>query len=60
MSVINMKKIIIYAKVFRHGPFDILGGGGLGIFSKKISLLWFWLKKIILLNGTMKKIICLQ
>ena len=23
----------------RHGPFDILGGGGAGIFWKKISLL---------------------
>ena len=46
----------------RHGPFDIRGGGGgaLGFFRKKISLLWFWLKKLILLNGTVKKIICLQ
>ena len=43
----------------RHGPFDILGGGA-GIFWKKNSLLWFWLKKINLLNGTVKKIICLQ
>ena len=42
----------------RHGPFDILGGPGL--FWKKISLLWFWLKKINLLNGKVKKIICLQ
>ena len=32
-------------KCVRHGPFDILGGGGLGIFSKKISLLWFCQKK---------------
>ena len=42
-------------RFIRHGPFDILGGGGLGLFSKKISLLQFWLKKIILLNGTVKK-----
>ena len=47
---------------FRHGPFDILGGGGgggLGFFRKKFLAL-ILAKKIILLNGTVKKIICLQ
>ena len=52
---------LAYRISVRHGPFDILGGGGggAGIFWKKNSLLWFWLKKN-LLNGTVKKIICLQ
>ena len=38
----------------------IFWGGGAGIFWKKNSLPWFWQKKINLLNGTVKKIICLQ
>ena len=53
--ILNIRKTLI-----RHGPFDILGGGGLGFFFEKKFLLWFWLKKVILLNGTVKKIICLQ
>ena len=36
-----------FKKYVRHGPFDIRGGGGLEFFSKKISLLWFWLKENI-------------
>ena len=36
------------------------GGGGAWAILEKNSLLWFWLKKIILLNGTVKKIIRLQ
>ena len=44
----------------RHGPFDILGGGGgLGYFGQKFLAL-ILTKKINLLNGTVKKIICLQ
>ena len=36
----------VWQTLLRHGPFDIRGGGGeLGYFGKKISLLWFWLKK---------------
>ena len=41
----------LFVPTLRHGPFDILGGG-LGFFSKKNSFLWFWLKKNILLSGT--------
>ena len=45
----------------RHSPFDILGGGGgLGYFGKKIPCSDFEKKKKNLLNGTVKKIICLQ
>ena len=50
---------IVCAKSLRHCPFDILGGGGvgggLGYFGKKIPCSDFGLKKIILLNGTVKK-----
>ena len=44
----------------RHGPFDILGGGGPWVFFEKNFLALILAKKIILLNGTVKKIICLQ
>ena len=44
---------------FRHGPFDILGGGAWNFFEKNFLAL-ILTKKIILLNGTVKKIICLQ
>ena len=45
----------------RHGPFDILGGGGgAWVFFEKKFLALILAKKIILLNGTVKKIICLQ
>ena len=50
-----------YSVNFQLGTvhFIFCGGGGGG--SKKNSLFWFWLKKtIILLNDTVKKIICLQ
>ena len=51
-----------YHCFIRHGPFDILGGGGGGLefFRKKFPCSDFDLKKIILLNGTVKKIIRLQ
>ena len=39
----------------RQGPFDILGGGGLGVFFRKKILALILAKKIILLNGTVKK-----
>ena len=37
-TIINLEqksKILTKICVFRHGPFDILGGGGLGYFGKK-------------------------
>ena len=43
----------------RHGPFDILGGGAWDILEKKFLSL-ILTTKINLLNGTVKKIICLQ
>ena len=42
LCFVNLKTTIDKSfQVVRHGPFDILGvgGGGLGFFSKKISLL---------------------
>ena len=39
----------------RHGPFDILGGGGWDILGKKFLALILTKKKINLLNGTVKK-----
>ena len=43
----------------RHGPFDIRRGGGWDILEKNFLAL-ILTKKISLLNGTVKKIICLQ
>ena len=45
-------------EILRHGPFDILGGAW--FFFEKNFLALILAKKIILLNGTVKKIICLQ
>ena len=49
----------LHIKLLRHGPFDILGGGA-WVFFEKNFLALILAKKIILLNGTVKKIICLQ
>ena len=45
--------------ILRHGPFDILGGGGCWDILEIIFLALILTKKINLLNDRVKKIICL-
>ena len=56
VSDFNSKNLQLTSKQLRQGPFDILGA--LGFFFNFLALILA--KTIILLNGTVKKIICFQ